>query len=85
MKFSNTKGQVTCHVEKLPLAPGSISVSLILEQAGQVVDRIEDAFIGTVEKGGRYESKNAKERNGWVLIDHKWFWVLSISFLPFNF
>jgi lipopolysaccharide transport system ATP-binding protein len=72
MKFSDTKGQVICRVEKLPLAPGSISVSLILEQAGQVVDRIEDAFIGTVEKGGHYESKTLKERNGWVLIDHEW-------------
>ena len=72
MQLSAYKGLVICNVEKLPIAPGSISISLILEQAGQVVDRIEDAFLGTVDKGGYYESKMHKERNGWVLIDHDW-------------
>ena len=72
MKLSVHNGVVICHVAKLPLAPGSISISLILEQEGQVVDRIEDAFIGTVDKGGHYEGNTLKERNGWVLIDHDW-------------
>jgi lipopolysaccharide transport system ATP-binding protein len=72
MKLSAYKGVVICNVAKLPLAPGSISISLILEQEGQVVDRIEDAFIGTVDKGGHYEGNTLTERNGWVLIDHEW-------------
>ncbi len=72
MKLSSYKGLVVCDVEKFPLAPGSISVSLMLEQDGQVVDSIEDAFIGTVDRGGHYESSKLKGRNGWVLIDHAW-------------
>jgi lipopolysaccharide transport system ATP-binding protein len=72
MNLSAYKGLVICQVAKLPLAPGSISISLILEQEGQVVDKIEDAFIGTVDKGGHYEGSTNKERNGWVLIDHDW-------------
>jgi len=30
----------------------------MLEQRGQVVDKIEDAFVGSVDRGGRLESRN---------------------------
>jgi lipopolysaccharide transport system ATP-binding protein len=66
------RGQVICHIEKLPLAAGNISISLMLEQGGQVVDIIEDAFVGAVDRGGHFERKVPRERRGWVLIDQDW-------------
>jgi lipopolysaccharide transport system ATP-binding protein len=72
LTLSAQKGQVICHVERLPLVSGFISISLILEQGGQVIDRIEDAFVGNVDKGGHLESNTLKELQGWVLIDQDW-------------
>jgi lipopolysaccharide transport system ATP-binding protein len=66
------RGQVICHIEKLPLASGNISISLMLEQGGQVVDKIEDAFVGSVDRGGRLESRTLGASQGWVLIDQDW-------------
>jgi lipopolysaccharide transport system ATP-binding protein len=66
------KGQVICHIEKLPLASGNISISLMLEQGGQVVDKIEDAFAGTVDRGGYLESRMLRASQGWILIDQDW-------------
>ena len=72
LTLSANRGTVICHIEKLPLAPGNISISLILEQEGQVVDRIEDAFVGAVDRGGHFERNTLREENGWVLIDQDW-------------
>jgi lipopolysaccharide transport system ATP-binding protein len=66
------RGQVICHIEKLPLASGNISISLMLEQGGQVVDKIEDAFVGSVDRGGRLENRTLGASQGWVLIDQDW-------------
>ncbi len=72
LTLSAHKGQIVCHIDKLPLASGNISISLMLEQGGQVVDKIEDAFVGTVDRGGHLESKALRGRQGWVLIDQEW-------------
>jgi homopolymeric O-antigen transport system ATP-binding protein len=72
LTLSAQKGQVICRVEKLPLAAGNISISLVLEQAGQVVDRIEDVFVGAVDSGGHFEKSAVREQRGWVVIDQDW-------------
>ena len=72
LALSAQSGHLICHIEKLPLAPGNITISLILEQGGQVVDKIEDAFVGNVDAGGRLENKWFRGSRGWVLIDQDW-------------
>jgi hypothetical protein len=73
LALSANTGKFICHIEKLPLASGNISIALMLEQGGQVVDKIEDAFVGTVDRGGLHEGKaRSRVSQGWVLIDQDW-------------
>ena len=72
LNLSASSGKLICHVEKLPLASGNISISLMLERGGQVVDTIEDAFVGTVDRGGLHEGKARRVSQGWILIDQDW-------------
>jgi lipopolysaccharide transport system ATP-binding protein len=66
------KGRVTCHVEKFPLAAGNISITLLLEQGNQAVDRIEEAYVGAVDGSGFLSYKTRSEGRGMVLIDQDW-------------
>ena len=65
-------GQVTCSIANLPITPGNISISLMIEQEGRVVDKIEDVFTGTVDGGGHAAKKPFGENAGWVLIEQGW-------------
>ena len=72
LTLSAHRGQVICHIEKLPLAPGNIIISLMIEQGDQAVDKIESAFVGTVDRGGHFEGSAQRENQGWLLIDQDW-------------
>ena len=71
-KLPQDHGQVTCTIEKLPIMPGNISISLLIEQMGQVVDKIDDVFIGDVDAGGHSKNKTSWGHEGWVLIEQGW-------------
>jgi len=66
------QGQVTCRLPKLPLAPGNISISLIVEQNGLVLDKINDAYIGTIDAGGHLLENARAGQIGWLLVDQDW-------------
>jgi lipopolysaccharide transport system ATP-binding protein len=72
LNLPGQKGRVTCHVEKFPLAAGNISITLLLEQGEQVVDRIEEAYIGTIDGSGTLTYKTRSEGRGMVLIEQDW-------------
>jgi hypothetical protein len=43
----------------------------MVEQKGQVIDVINDAFSGSVDSGGHFDKRD-EERMGWVNIDQSW-------------
>jgi lipopolysaccharide transport system ATP-binding protein len=65
-------GQVICSLPKLPLAPGNISITLIIEQKGLILDKINDAYIGVVDKGGHLQENAREGQTGWLLVDQDW-------------
>ena len=65
-------GQVICSLAKLPLAPGNISISLLVEQNGLIIDKINDAYIGTVDAGGHLHENARAGQIGWLLVDQGW-------------
>ena len=70
--LSGPTGQITCRVDRLPLAPGNISISLNIERDGQIVDRVNDVFVGTVDSGGHILQKRRTENPGLILMDQEW-------------
>jgi lipopolysaccharide transport system ATP-binding protein len=72
IKLSSRVGKIVCSMERLPLAPGNISISLILEQQGQIADRIKDVFVGLVDSGGHYRNTSKDEVTGWLFIEPDW-------------
>ncbi|HTX90981.1 MAG TPA: ABC transporter ATP-binding protein [Anaerolineales bacterium] len=72
LTLSNREGRINCHIDKLPLTSGNICISLLVEQTGRLVDRIEDAFIGDIDRGGVYDRRKSSDNRGWVLIDQDW-------------
>ncbi len=72
LKLPSPEGLITCNIAKLPIAPGIISISLLIEQNGQILDIINDAFVGDVDSGGYFEKRSQKERSGWLLVDQAW-------------
>jgi lipopolysaccharide transport system ATP-binding protein len=72
LNLSSRHGKISCGIKRFPLAPGNISISLILEQNGQIVDRIKDVFIGPVDSGGRYQNSSRDEITGWLFIEPDW-------------
>jgi len=72
LTLAEPQGRLTCHIPRLPLAAGNISISLSIEQNGQILDMIQDAYIGEIDSGGYYEKKSQRERSGWLLIDQDW-------------
>jgi lipopolysaccharide transport system ATP-binding protein len=65
-------GQVSCSIEQLPLTPGTVTISLVVERNGEVLEMIEDVFVGEVDRGGHLHENTLKERQGWVEIEHDW-------------
>ncbi len=69
-----TEGRVTCHLPRLPLAPGEYLVHLALLNWGQQADVIENAATINVEPydpngSGRLPQIN---KHGPLLVDHDW-------------
>jgi lipopolysaccharide transport system ATP-binding protein len=65
-------GQVSCSLANLPLAPGNISISIIVEQNQHIIDKISDAYIGTVDAGGHLHENAKAGQTGWLLVDQDW-------------
>jgi lipopolysaccharide transport system ATP-binding protein len=72
LKLTSRSGVVTCSLTKLPLAAGQISISLLLEQDGEVLDRINDAYVGMVDSGGHLQKPRPGESVGWLFVDQDW-------------
>jgi len=72
LKLTSRTGSVTCKMDKFPLAPGNVSISLQIDRRGEVLDMVNDVFTGTVDSGGRFQSHWRTEALGWVVIDQKW-------------
>ncbi|HTX80211.1 MAG TPA: ABC transporter ATP-binding protein [Longilinea sp.] len=72
VKLNSRTGSVTCKMDKFPLAPGNVSVSLQVDRQGEVLDMANDVFTGTVDSGGRFQRRWRTEAVGWVVIDQKW-------------
>ncbi len=66
------EGQLACKLDKFPIAPGSISISLVLEQNGTILDRIQDAYIGQVDSGGQLQKSRLGETGGWLFVEQDW-------------
>ena len=65
-------GRVSCSVERFPIAPGTITITLVVEYKGEVLQMIEDVFLGEVDRGGHLREKTVRDRKGWVEIDNNW-------------
>ena len=65
-------GQLSCSLKRFPIAPGTITMALIIERRGEVLDMIEDIFVGEVDRGGHLREKIIDDRKGWVEIEHDW-------------
>jgi lipopolysaccharide transport system ATP-binding protein len=65
-------GRIGCSIDHFPIAPGMITMALIIERRGEVLDIIEDIFVGEVDRGGHLREHIVGDRKGWVEIAHKW-------------
>jgi lipopolysaccharide transport system ATP-binding protein len=72
IKLSRTHGLVTCSIATLPIKPGNISISLMIEQEGKLIDKIDDVFAGTVDGGGHADKHSFGEHSGWLSIEQGW-------------
>lgn len=66
------QGELTCAIEKIPLAPGHIRVSVLLEREDLVLDQLTDCYVGNVDSGGRTSDINQHGKVGLVVLDEKW-------------
>ena len=69
---ANSPQSITCHVDKIPLAPGVVHVSVSIEHKGQVLDFLEDAFTGNVDVGGRIVNRLNEKPEGLIVLEGKW-------------
>jgi lipopolysaccharide transport system ATP-binding protein len=72
LNLTSQNGQINCKIDKLPLAPGNITISLIMEQNGQVVDRINEVFIGSIDSGGHLDGRKYGDTAGWLFVESEW-------------
>ena len=72
LKLSGSRGQVTCSLANLPIRPGNVSISLMIEQEGRLIDKIDDVYIGTVDGGGHADIKALGDHAGWLSIEQGW-------------
>ncbi len=66
---ANGSRSITCRVDKIPLAPGVVPVSI--EHKGQVLDLLEDAFTGNVDVGGRIVNRQNEKPEGLIVMEGK--------------
>lgn len=72
LRLSNHRGHVHCSLDRLPLAPGNISIAVMVGQNGKVMDRIQDTYIGKVDSGGNIYNQGNSESIGWLIVDQDW-------------
>lgn len=72
LALTKHNGQVGCSLKRFPISPGTITMDLIIERKGEVLDMIEDIFVGEVDRGGHLREKIVDDRKGWVEIEHEW-------------
>lgn len=65
-------GQTTCSLDKLPIVPENISITLIMEQNGQIIDRINDAYVGLIDGGGHLFKSKPNETSGFLFLEPDW-------------
>ena len=70
--IADFSGQVCCCIDRFPIAPGTITMTLVVECKGEVLEMIEDVFVGEVDRGGHLREKTIRDRKGWVEIEHEW-------------
>jgi lipopolysaccharide transport system ATP-binding protein len=63
---------ITCHVDKIPLTPGIVHISASIEHKGQVLDYLEDAYVGSVDVGGRIVNRPNEKPEGLIVLEGKW-------------
>jgi lipopolysaccharide transport system ATP-binding protein len=66
------KGSLACRINKLPLMPGSIRISLYLEENGRLIQHVPDAYLGQIDRGGHMIKRDLSARDGLVLLDAEW-------------
>jgi lipopolysaccharide transport system ATP-binding protein len=67
------KGYFRCTIQKLPLAPGSYSVNLILRQNDIIQDWLKEAAVITVEQGDFFgNGKMPTPERGGFLMEQTW-------------
>lgn len=67
------EGILTCHVPRLPLPPGSYTLSVWCQANGRVADKVENALQFEVIPGNFYATGRLPNRkNSSVLIDYFW-------------
>lgn len=66
------EGTVNCSVGHFPLAPGTITITLVILHKGEVLDIIEDVFVGEVNRDGHLKEKVIEGHKGWVEIENEW-------------
>ena len=67
------EGYFTCKVKKLPLSPGSYTVSLIVRSNDVISDWIQHAATIVVEPGDFYgNGRLPPQSHGGVLIEQDW-------------
>lgn len=72
LQESKGRNLITCHLDKVPLAPGIVHVSVSIERNGQVLDYLEDAFTGNVDVGGRIVNHQKEKSEGLIVLEGKW-------------
>jgi len=69
----SNRGVVSCRVKKLPLAPGTYTLNLIIRQNEIVEDWIQEAVNITIEAGDFYGTgRMPPATHGGVFIDQSW-------------
>jgi lipopolysaccharide transport system ATP-binding protein len=72
LRLVGPQGTLTCRVEKMPLAPGNITISLKITSNGVILSQIEDAFVGMVEAGDFFATGESGKNPGAVFIEQEW-------------
>jgi lipopolysaccharide transport system ATP-binding protein len=70
--IKNSEGKVSCSVNHFPIAPGTITITLVVQHRGEVLDIVEDVFVGEVSRDGHAMEKIYKDHKGWVEIENDW-------------
>lgn len=86
IKISSNRGRVICTLPTLPISPSVVNISLILEQNGQILEQLQDVFVGTIDGGegmgdleiqkqntGNHRKMLPHETNGFLFIETDWF------------